>query len=322
MVVPGDIARDAIEPRRWTLHGLNNGVIFRMTCAGVRWLPRAVSYAIGDIATWLAWHLMPATRAALVDNLRAAFPEELSVALGVRARRTLKSYARDTIDFIRALSLPAHEAEALFDVTEADRKRLAAVMDGGRGGILVTGHYGNWEIGSVLMRSVVHLPLTIVAMAEASPEVNRVRREIRDRLGVDTIEVRQTLDAALRIRRRLAENRFIAMLVDRHLGKDRVQVTFLGRPTWFLKTPALLGYLSGAPLLPCFIRRTEGRPAFTVHLGEPIVMPSDLPRDQAVQRAAQEIADQLSDAVRRHPECWYHFYRYWDTQRDAYDGLT
>jgi hypothetical protein len=25
--------------------------------------------------------------------------------------------------------------------------------------------------------------------------------------------------------------------------------------------------------------------------------------------------------VRSHPECWYHFYRYWDAQRDDYAGL-
>ena len=40
-----------------------------------------------------------------------------------------------------------------------------------------------------------------------------------------------------------------------------------------------------------------------------------------IQAAAQEIADQLSEQVRAHPECWYHFYRYWDAQRDDYVGL-
>ena len=54
------------------------------------------------------------------------------------------------------------------------------------------------------------------------PDVNRLRREIRDRLGVDTIEVRKSLDTALQIRRRLADNRIVAMLMDRHLGRDRV----------------------------------------------------------------------------------------------------
>jgi KDO2-lipid IV(A) lauroyltransferase len=310
-----------VEPRRWTLHGLNNGAVLRATCAGVRALPKAASYAIGDGGAWLASRLMPATRAAIADNLQVVFPGESPAALRRRVRRTLQSYARDTIDLIRAVSLDARGATALFDIQPADRSRLNEVLAQGRGAILVTGHYGNWEIGGVLARRVLQVPLTIVAMAEASADVNRVRREIRDGMGVDTIEVRQSLDTALQIRRRLSENSLIAMLMDRHLGRDRVQVTLLGRPAWFLRTPAVVAYLSGAPLLPCFIQRTESSPAFSASLGDPITVGTDGPRDDAIQQAAQRVADHLTDRIRRHPEYWYQFYRYWDAQQDSYDGL-
>src|SRR4029077_2767344 len=157
------------------------------------------------------------------------------------------------------------------------RDRLLAVLARGQGAILVTGHYGHWEIGSVIMRHVLHLRLTMVAMAEATPEVNRIRHAIREDLGVDTIEVRQSFDTALQIRRRLAENSIVAMLMDRHLGRDRVEVTLLGRRAWFLRTPALMGYLTGAPLVPCFIERVEGRP-FRLVLGPPLVVSGGLRR--------------------------------------------
>ncbi len=313
-------SRDVPEPRRWTLHGLNNGLIFRLTCTGVRRLPRAVSYAIGDAGSWIAWRLMPETRAALADNLRAIFPAETEAALQRRARRTLQAYSRDAIDFLRALRVPAAAAPALFDMRPEYLERFQAVLARGRGAILVTGHHGNWEIGSVLMRRVLHLPLAIVAMAEASADVNRIRREMREDLGVDTIEVRRSFDTALQIRRRLADNQIVAILMDRHLGRDRVQVTLLGRPAWFLRTPALMGYLTGAPLMPCFIERSEGRP-FDVFVGEPIVVSTTLPREDAIRVAAQEFADQLGARVQRHPEYWYQFYRYWDAQQDSYEGL-
>jgi KDO2-lipid IV(A) lauroyltransferase len=314
--------RGTLEPRRWTLHGLNNGTLFKATLALVARLPRAVSYVIGDGATWLAARWMPETRAAIASNLAAVFPAEPAAALERRARRTLQAYARDTVDFIRALSADAAGTAALFDMPPVYRARLEDVLARGRGGILVTGHYGNWEVGSVLVRRVLDMPLTIVAMAEASPDVNRMRREIRARLGVETIEVRQSLDTALQIRRRLSENALVAMLMDRHLGRDRVQVQLLGRPAWFLRTPAVLAYLSGAPLLPCLIQRTNRTPAFSVLLGEPIWIDHSQPRDAAIQQAAQQVADQLTDRIRQHPECWYHFYRYWDAQDDSYGGLV
>src|SRR4029450_13191698 len=101
-------------------------------------------------------------------------------------------------------------------------------LAGGKGVILVTGHFGNWEIGGALMRAL-DLPMTIVAMREASGEINRLRTMSPQRFGADTIEVRQSMDTALQIRRRLAENRIVAMLMDRHVERERVPATVFGR---------------------------------------------------------------------------------------------
>jgi lauroyl/myristoyl acyltransferase len=314
------IGRDGVVPRRWTLHGLNNGHIFAATYHGVRRLPRVLSYLIGTIGTWLAWTLMRACRAAVADNLRAIFPDESEGQLQRRALETFRAYAFDCIDFLRAVDAPEKGAHGLFDHTAESHALFERLLAEGRGIIVVTGHCGNWEMGSLLMQHTVETQLTIIAMAEASPDVNRIRNQIRARLGAETLEVRQSLDTALQIRRLLGRNQMVAMLMDRHLGRDRVAVTLLHRHAWFLRTPALLSYLTRAPLLPCFINRA-GPGRFTVHLGDPIRVSQDLPRDEAIQRATQEFADQLGDRLRRHPHQWYHFYRYWDAQRDSYEGL-
>jgi predicted LPLAT superfamily acyltransferase len=44
------------------------------------------------------------------------------------------------------------------------------------------------------------------------------------------------------------------------------------------------------------------------------------PRDEAIQAAAQDFANQLGARVRVHPEYWYHFYRYWDAQHEPSDA--
>jgi lauroyl/myristoyl acyltransferase len=309
-----------VVPRRWTLHGLNNGLIFTATYHGVRTLPRPVSYAIGRVGTWLAWRCMTSTRQAIADNLAPLFPDENRAALERRALETFRSYARDAIDFLRALGTPHGDPRQVFDIADEHRQLVESLLARGRGIVLITGHYGNWEVGSLLMRRALGFPLTIVAMAEADPTVNRIRLEIREQLGAETIEVRQSLDTALQIRRRLADNRIVAMLVDRHFGKDRVPVTMFGRGAWLLRTPLLMAHVSGAPLLPCFIERI-GPGRFKARPGRPIYIAADIPRDEAITVAAQQIADALAAQVREHPEFWYHFYRYWDAQRDDYAGL-
>lgn len=308
-------------PKKWTLHGLNNGTIFRWTVNGVGFLPRAVSYAIGDVGTWLAWRLLPATTAAIADNLEAVFPDAPRRELERRALRTLRAYARDVIDFLVALDASDRHLARLFLTVPQDAQLFRDLLARGRGVILVTGHYGNWELGSVLLRRVFDLPLTIVAMAEASPEVNRLRHDIRTRLNTDTIEVRQSLDTALQIRRRLGDNRIVAMLMDRHLGRDRIDVSLLGRRAWFLRTPALMSHLTGAPLLPCFIERVNGN-QFSVRPGTPIFVSRELPREQALQEAAQQFAGQLEAHIRLNPDYWYHFYSYWKAQHDSYGDLV
>jgi lauroyl/myristoyl acyltransferase len=312
----GIIRRDGIR-RRWTLHGLNNGAIFSATYRGVAFLPRWMSYAIGRAGTWLAWRLMHETRAAIADNLRPLFPGETTHDLETRARKTLAAYAYDVIDFIRSLRASDSDVEMLFDYSAADSRTILDLLSNERGLILVSGHFGNWEVGAVFMRRIVKIPVAIIAMAEANPTVNRLRREIRSLVGADTIEVGQSLDTALQIRRRLAANGLVAVLMDRHVGRDRVDVEILGRRASFLRTPALMAFMTGAPLLPCFIERVRpGR--FKVRAGAPILVDRTKPRDEAIQRAAQDFADQLGAHVRTRPECWYHFYRYWDAPAGEY----
>jgi lauroyl/myristoyl acyltransferase len=319
---PASAEREARRraPRRWTLHGLNNGLIFSATYHGVRNLPRPVSYGIGFVGTWLAWKTMTATRQAVAANLQPLFPHESGSALERRSLLTLRSYAYDVIDFLRSLGASPEQADRMF-MRAGERPVLDELLARKRGVLVVTGHYGNWEVGSLLLRQALDLPLTVVAMSEPSPTVNRIRRDIRESLGADTIEVRQSFETALQIRRRLADNQIVAMLVDRHYGRDRVGVTLLGRDAWFLRTPFLMAHATSAPLLPCFIERVSpGR--FRTALAGPVFVASDLPRDEAIARAAQAVADALSARIKEHPELWYHFYRYWDAQRDNYEGLS
>jgi lauroyl/myristoyl acyltransferase len=307
-------------PRRWTLHGLNNGVIFSATRTGVGFLPRFVSYGIGHVGTWIAWRAMATSRAAVADNLSAVFPEESRQALERRALETFRSYARDVIDFLRALSASETEAAALFHIAEPYLALFEGLRAQGRGIILVSGHFGNWEVGGVLFR-MLRLPLSVVAMTEADPRVNQIRRDIRDRIGARTIETRQSLDTALQIRRQLAENNVVAMLIDRHYARDRVAVTLFGRRAWFLRLPFVMSHATGAPILPCSVERiSSGR--FEICPSAPVHVAADVPRDEAIAAAAQKVAVAVEERIRVRPELWYTFYRYWDAQRDAYDGLA
>jgi len=295
---------------RWNAGALNNGLIFGATYHLVTRLPRAGSYAIGHAGTWLAYRLLREGTSALVDNLRLVRPHATGKELNELALLTYRSYARDTIDFIRSLGMDRPDFERM--MVRLDRGRLDELLARRRGVIVVGGHFGNWELGGVALRRLFGYPLMVVGKSESSPVVGALRRRMRDALGIETLEIGHMLETALQIRRVLSSNTIVAMLLDRHLGRDRVDVEFFGRPTAFLRTPAMIGYLSGAPLLPAFmIRQRDGR--FLGSLGEPIFVDPTRPTDVSVCDATQRFADQLQQQISANPHLWYQFYRYWPT---------
>lgn len=295
---------------RWHAGSLNNGLVFGATYRLVSLLPRSCSYVINQLGTGLAYQLMRAGSHAVIDNLRFVRPEATEHELRRLARLTYLSYGRDTIDFIRSLSMSRAELERL--LVEFDDRPLDELLTEGRGVLIVGGHFGNWELGGVALRLMRGLPLTIVGKSEASPVVGAIRRRMRESLGIETLEIGQMVETALQIRRLLAGNGLVAMLLDRPIGRDHVDVRFFGRSTGFLRTPAMISYLSGAPMLPAFmIRRDDHR--FRCWLGEPIFVDSTLPTQQAIHIATQAFATQLETHIHQNPQLWYQFYRYWDS---------
>ena len=294
------------EQVRWHLHGWNTARVVSLARWGIAHFPRPLSDGIGHVGSWLAFHAMKKATAALMDNQRVVAPELGKRDLRALALRTYRSYASEQADLFRSLVMKPRDLRSFISPrSEFDPVR---VDDGGT--LVVTGHLGNVELAGVLLRALFDYPLTAVVLPERDPRVNEVRREIRAAFGIESLEVGGGVDTALRIRRLLAENRVVALLADRALGRDRVEVEFFGRRTGFLRSPALMGYLTGAPLVPSFIlRQPDG--GYAGFASDPIHVAQTGDRDTNVQTAMQVFASALEKQVKAYPHLWYQFYPYW-----------
>ena len=123
--------RGGLASPRWTLHGLNNGFIFGATCKIVGAMPRRLTYAIGEASTWLGWRLMGRTRLAIADNLHAILPGEPLAARERRALDTLRAYARDVIDSLRAIAATDDVQRQLFDFRPEHERVFETLLAGG-----------------------------------------------------------------------------------------------------------------------------------------------------------------------------------------------
>jgi len=291
--------------RKWVSHGLSNRIVFRGLRYGTRWLPLPVLHGLSLFCNSLAVTLMRETLTDIRENFRLAFgvPEREA---GRLARHLFFEYGRSVIDVWRLRSEAFVPKISSFD---ADRAALARVRRDGRGFLLVTGHVGNWELGAVTLRGHGLTP-SVVGQPELDPDVEAMRLGLRRRLGVESIDIGSSTVTAFRVRAAVEAGRAVALLVDRAYPEDQVMVSYFGRPTPFLRSPALLARFCKCEILPGFFLRSPDGSYFNVW-GTPVASDESLSPAEDARRIMSRVAADLESVVRAYPTQWFNFYRFW-----------
>jgi lauroyl/myristoyl acyltransferase len=278
---------------------------------GARWLPLFVLKAISTVGNSMAVTFLRSTRRGMSANFEHAGIASDGDADRF-ARRVFFEYGRATIDVWRLRSEAFTPTITTFD---EDARVLAASGRGGRGFLLVTGHVGNWEMGAVTLRRHGLVP-AVVGQPELDPNVQEMRLELRERLGVESLDIGTSMATAFRVRSAVERGRAVALLVDRAYPEDQVIVPFFGRPTPFLRSPALLARFCGCDILPGFFLRNPDGSYRNVWGAALRADPSLSPEADAL-RLMSRVAVELERVVRANPTQWFNFYSYWGSQPAA-----
>ena len=145
-------------------------------------------------------------------------------------------------------------------MSEAKRRKIIRIEnmevpirmhEQGRGLILLTGHFGNWEVSTVagIRQFSQYQGLFHFVRRPLKPAwLNRFVTRRFHKAGLGTIAKRGSLDQILDL---LAGGAIIVYVFDQHAGRrDGVVVDFFGHPASTFKSPALIAMSSGAPVIP------------------------------------------------------------------------
>jgi len=183
----------------------------------------------------------------------------------------------------------------------------------GRGAILITGHYGNFELAGAFLAQM-H-PVDFVVRPLTNPRVEAMITREREAAGVGIIS------AAAGVRRvyeSLKRNRWVTFVADQDARGHGLFVPFLGRPASTPAGPARIALATGAPLITGFIRRVAGgRHELDV---DPALELPDVRDPGAVARLTAAHVARLERRVREHPEQWFWLHRRWKTHPPAATG--
>jgi KDO2-lipid IV(A) lauroyltransferase len=185
---------------------------------------------------------------------------------------------------------------------------LDKALQRGRGAIVVTAHYGHWElIPSALRFRLPQFEVTPTGRTLVNPFVHAMVASRRN-LGGGFVLERDTAE----IIRALRRNAAVGILVDLRRSRKRggILVPFLGRQAWTTHGPATIARRTGAAVIPAFTRRSHGlrhRIEFLPELEQP--HGGGLHADTAAATAA--LNDALGRFILAEPSSWLWVHRRW-----------
>ncbi len=221
----------------------------------------------------------------------------------------LKSYQNLGKTFLEFARFPYMKAEDASKLVRWERWEVfEEVLAAGKGGVLVAGHYGNWELFGAAAAGR-GLPISFLVGRQHNAIVDKRINGYRARMGVGIIR----RGAAVReIPRAMERNKFVAILADQDAHRQGVFVNFLGTPASTPRGPAHFSYHTGAPILFGSIERLEDGTHLS-RMTEPIWPRTDADEEEEIQRLTQAFTDHLADAVRRRPDQYFWPHRRWKT---------
>ena len=193
------------------------------------------------------------------------------------------------------------------------REHLQEAM-GGRGGILLMSHMGNWEVAARLLKKALpDLKLMLYMGVKQQEQIEGLQKQTVRRSDIRIVGVDETGGSPVDIVegiRFLREGGLVSLTGDRvwQSAQRTIPVRLVGQTVQLPAAPYVLAMAAGAPIFVFFALRTHTN-HYHFSASPPIfVSAADRNRrDSAMALAAQQYADLLEDAVRRYPFQWHHF---------------
>lgn len=273
--------------------------------------PRRLGYWLGALGGELYFWLNPRHSGKAVENLAVVLADDVG-APRVRdtARRAFRNYGKYLFDFFRQPSIDPDDLTR--DVQAEGFEHLDAARARGRGGVLVLGHFGNWDLAG-LVATARGYPLIALADTFSPPEIGRLVRSTRERAGLGVLPIEQR-DALRHIQGALHRNRFVCFVFDRPQRDGGVQVDFFGQPAWLPAGPARFALRADATVLTAFLLRRPGDLTYYGQIEPPVEIARTGDFNTDVQRLTQAIVRRIEAHLRQYPDQWYMFRRMWSTE--------
>jgi len=285
---------------RKLIHRLEYGSI-RFFSAVFMILPLKLVYIIAKLLGVFTYNIIRIRRDVTVSNLKKSLGGELGEKELKRIAR--ESYMNIGLTFIEMLLIPKFAGHVLDMVDMSDSYILKHAMDTGNGVILVSCHFGNWELNGAAI-AISGFPVTVVAKKQSNPYVDSLVNLNRTRFGMNII----TPGASVKhIVRALRKHEIVGLISDQDAGRNGIFVDFFGRKASTPRGAAQLALKYNAPIVVTMSVRTGSGKYKSIFKNV------NIRADDTVESITQRYTTVMENIIRRHPGQYFWMHRRWKT---------
>ncbi|SEI72010.1 Predicted acyltransferase, LPLAT superfamily [Dyadobacter koreensis] len=194
--------------------------------------------------------------------------------------------------------------ESAFTHTFENEQYLLDIRNGGKGGMLLSAHLGNWETAGNLLKGRITPTINIVML---DAEVESIKKFMDLSTGgsrFKVIPIKNDLSHIISIRNALVNNEFVAIHADRYMeGSKFIELDFMGKRARFPYGPFIIASKFTAPVTFVFAAK-DGEHSYHLSATAPIT------QKMKPEEIAGLYVKELEKKVRQYPEQWFNYFNF------------
>jgi Kdo2-lipid IVA lauroyltransferase/acyltransferase len=262
----------------------------------------------------LVWAIDRKHRRIARINLRIAFPEMDESEARRIVRRCYQRMGTSAAEFIHIPRMDDRYIREHFRIEGAEHIRESMEVRG-QPAMVMTGHFGNWELLSHVYGTVI-APAAFIVRPLKNQVLDDIVTERREYCGNSVI---RKADSAKEIMKVLRKKILLGILIDQNVDRQKgVLVDFFSRKAYTTFGIARVALAMRAAIHPGFIFRDPARKfRHVLRFGAPLEIDYDAPRDEETVRVTRQCNMELERAIREAPGQWMWFHRRWKTRPEG-----
>ncbi len=265
-----------------------------------------VAYSIISFITKLKYLFSIKDKEIVKANLRVVMPESTEEEISALARDVFKNFGKYLVSFFSLIKNENGYLEKSVEIIGLENIDEALKL--GKGCIVVTGHFGNWELAGCALANLGY-KLNAIALAHTDPRINKLFIEQRKRAGANVIHIG---NAKTTCQKALSRGEIVAILGDRPFGDHGIKVDFFGKTAVFPRGTALFSLKNGSPIITTFTYKenTESN-TYKLIFEKPFLVKREGSLEEQLKTITKKFIDRFEYHIKKYPSQWYMFNKVW-----------